>query len=142
MCQLMIVSHISLKSGENLLLKFSTKAVLTVCLGTFPFDRLTEVKTEDLAMASLVISEETNDMVQAVCHAQNHPFQVEYIWSKGEGQIILLHGRVCPLLGKRESNTDIGPPGVGKTYTVGQSVLHLFALPETTTLEHPPLFGQ
>lgn len=80
--------------------KFSTKAILTVCLGTFPFDRLTDVKTEDLAMASLVISEETSDIVQAVCHAQSHPFQVEYIWSKGEGQIILLHGRVCLLFGE------------------------------------------
>ncbi|KAL8792172.1 MAG: hypothetical protein Q9195_005268 [Heterodermia aff. obscurata] len=67
----------------------------------FHIDELTEMKSES-NMESLIIDPGNRDIVQAICHAQSHPWKIDSVSSKGEGQVALLHG----------------PPGVGKTYTV------------------------
>ena len=54
------------------------------------------------AMENLFIDTINRNIIQAVTYAQSHPFQIDSVQSKGEGQVVLLHGS----------------PGVGKTYTV------------------------
>ena len=54
------------------------------------------------AMENLFIDPINRNIIQAVTYAQSHPFQIDSVQNKGEGQVVLLHGS----------------PGVGKTYTV------------------------
>ena len=62
---------------------------------------LDEIEGE-IGIGNLVIDEVNRDIVEAVRHAQSHPWKIDHISNKDEGQVALLHG----------------PPGVGKTYTV------------------------
>lgn len=44
-------------------------------------------------MESLIIDPGNRDIVQAICHAQSHPWKIDSVSNKGEGQVALLHGR-------------------------------------------------
>jgi len=61
-------------------------------------------------MIDNVVMEPTKqNIIRAITHPQNRAWQLDSIQGKGEGQIVLLHG----------------PPGVGKTYTVGTSFVSM-----------------
>ena len=61
-------------------------------LGLFQIDMLTEMKAEN-NMETLIIDSGNRDIVQAICHAQSHPWKIDSVSSKGEGQVALLHGK-------------------------------------------------
>ena len=61
-------------------------------LGLFHIDKLTEIKADN-NMESLIIDPGNRDIVQAICHAQSHPWKIDSVSSKGEGQVALLHGK-------------------------------------------------
>ena len=61
-------------------------------LGLFHIDELTEMKTES-NMETLIIDSGNREIVQAICHAQSHPWKIDSVSSKGEGQVALLHGK-------------------------------------------------
>ena len=67
----------------------------------FNVECLSELKPST-SMENLIIDPLNRDVVQAICHPQFHPFKIDDVTNKGEGQVALLHG----------------PPGVGKTFTV------------------------
>ena len=61
-------------------------------LGLFKIDDLTEMNA-DSNMESLIIDPGNRDIVEAICHAQSHPWKIDNVSSKGEGQVALLHGK-------------------------------------------------
>ena len=87
-------------------------------LGILNVEHLSESTFRSTAMNNLVLDERTRNIIQAVCHEQSQSWKIDYVQGKGEGQTVLLHGRFARSL-YRSSLTALGPPGVGKTYTVG-----------------------
>lgn len=61
-------------------------------LGLFHIDDLTEMRAES-NMETLIIDSGNRDIVEAICHAQSHPWKIDSVSSKGEGQVALLHGK-------------------------------------------------
>tara|TARA_R110002060_G_scaffold5880_1_gene9006 strand:+ start:1084 stop:1380 length:297 start_codon:yes stop_codon:yes gene_type:complete len=66
-------------------------------------------------MNELILADSDKDVIKALtrkyCKGQGK-WAADFIEGKGEGQIFLLHG----------------PPGTGKTFTVGKSTLHVQSL--------------
>lgn len=78
------------------------------------------------SISNLVIGEDELRTIRALSNKQNSKtkqWAADFIEGKGTGQIILLHGR--HFLGVVVVSRLIivtGPPGVGKTYTVGKYI--------------------
>ena len=68
---------------------------------TFNVEWLSEI-VPSKSMESLFIDPVNEAIIQAITYIHYHPFQLDTVQNKGEGQVVLLHG----------------PPGVGKTYSV------------------------
>lgn len=62
-------------------------------------ENLSEFESE-VTMDNVIIDERNRDIAQAICHANSHPWRIDYISNKGEGQVALLHGKnlfFCPI---------------------------------------------
>lgn len=46
----------------------------------------------DATTDGLIIDPGNRDIVQAICLAQSHPWKIDNVSNKGEGQVALLHG--------------------------------------------------
>ena len=68
---------------------------------TFNVERLSDIEPSS-SMEGLFIDPVNEAIIQAITDSHYHPFKLDVVQNKGEGQVVLLHG----------------PPGVGKTYSV------------------------
>ncbi|KAI7974082.1 hypothetical protein EIK77_002947 [Talaromyces pinophilus] len=88
-------------------------------------DYIREIVPSVDSISNLVIGADELRTIRALSNKQNSKtkqWAADFIEGKGTGQIILLHGR--HFLGVVVSGLIIitGPPGVGKTYTVGKEI--------------------
>lgn len=75
------------------------------------------------SISNLIIGEAELQTIRALSNRQNSKtkqWSADFIEGKGTGQIILLHGGHSPDVVVSSLIIDTGPPGVGKTYTVGK----------------------
>lgn len=87
-------------------------------------DYVQESVPSNESISNLVIGADELKTIQALANRQNSKtkqWSADFIEGKGSGQIILLHGIsfVDSFLGATTDKVIPGPPGVGKTYTVG-----------------------
>ncbi|KLO90821.1 TOB3 (member of AAA-ATPase family) [Fusarium fujikuroi] len=88
-------------------------------------DYVQESVPSDESISNLIIAQDELKTIQALSNRQNSEIRhwtADFIEGKGSGQIILLHG-ISPqyeiiLAMFSADNLVLGPPGVGKTYTV------------------------
>jgi Cdc6-like AAA superfamily ATPase len=88
-------------------------------------DYIREIVPSVDTISNLVIGEEELRTIRALSNKQNSKskqWAADFIEGKGTGQIILLHGRHFPSVSVPSLIIVTGPPGVGKTYTVGQYI--------------------
>ncbi|EXK83171.1 hypothetical protein FOQG_12522 [Fusarium oxysporum f. sp. raphani 54005] len=89
-------------------------------------DYVQESVPSDESISNLIIAEDELKAIQALSNRQNsqtRQWSADFIEGEGSGQIILLHGylllnRIFFVLTVLTDNLFLGPPGVGKTYTV------------------------
>lgn len=95
---------------------FSAVAVvLTRDVDLLDVANLQEPEMAETAIERLVIRPGNKQLIKAVAKTytdNSKVFSADFIYGKGEGQIILLHG----------------PPGTGKTLTAGEYYLHIKCL--------------
>lgn len=88
-------------------------------------DYIQEIVPSDQSIPNLIVGEDELQIIRALSNKQNSKtkqWSADFITDKGSGQIILLHGMHS--LGDVVSGLMFvtGPPGVGKTYTVGEYI--------------------
>jgi hypothetical protein len=66
--------------------------LLTVA-GLFYVDYISEVEKVQQAHFNLVIDPKKQEIIEAVTHPQSKSWHLDFIQGKGEGQIVLLHGK-------------------------------------------------
>jgi hypothetical protein len=86
-------------------------------------DYIREIVPSLDSISNLIIGEDELRTIRALSNKQNSKtkqWSTDFIEGKGTGQIILLHGRLSPDIVVSRLTIVTGPPGVGKTYTVGK----------------------
>lgn len=86
-------------------------------------DYIREIISSSESLSNLIIGGDELQTIRALSNKQNSKtkqWSADFIEGKGSGQIILLHGMHSPDHVVFRLITVAGPPGVGKTYTVGE----------------------